>query len=208
MNLENKSSDKKNVIGTYDVLMVLPLGSEWKTLSIGLNRGEPNYTPYEERPDIVRKQWDALKDFLIYLSQDRYLYTVGCFWNVPLGVDQFASKQKSNFWLGACKIAGRGQLHEVLKRNPTEWFDYVVTNSMLSSETSRRLIEVPEDKHFFEHILDCCENVYCVVEENDDRDLFDLACRRHDLGVILNKFKDALGGHGLVFSPTDKHVKI
>ncbi len=202
------SSDNKNVIGTYDVLMVPPLESPWKTLSIGLNRGELNYTPYEGRPDIVRNHWDALKDFLIYLSQNRYLYTVGRFWNVPLGVDQFVSKQKKQFWLGACKVADRSQLHEVLTRNPIEWFYYVVTDSILSSETSRRLIEVPEDKYFFEHILDCCENVYCVVEEGDDRDLVDLACRRRDFGVILGKLKDALGEHGLVFSPTDKHVKI
>jgi len=185
-------------IEILDPLMSPKLPPVWKAASIILARGgEMGYAPYGRLSNGLRKQWDALESFLICLSKNRYLYVVGSFETVPQNVEKFLSEQRKHNWLGTCQLIQFSHLHDILVGNPIEWFDYVITETALSPEVACRLIEVPRKKHFFEHIIDCCsKSIYCIIEENNDRDFFDLMAKSNDLDKILQELKTVLEEFG------------
>ncbi|MBN2138280.1 MAG: hypothetical protein JW720_10765 [Sedimentisphaerales bacterium] len=203
--LDDRSSSEIKV-ETYDVRFVPLLRHPWKTICIGLDRGEPDYTAYDQRPGEIRGQWDALESFLMNLSRNRHLYVAGSFDAAPEGVENFVLRRRKKYWVGACKINQHAELHEVLISNPTEWFKYVVTDEPFLPEVATKFVDAPVKKHFFEHVVDLCEGVFCIIEENIDRDCFDMACRRDDFDTVLDEFALVLEKCGLKFCPESKHL--
>lgn len=195
------------IVTTYDTLMVPKLQHPWNTITIALPRGgEMGYTYYDQLPDLFKKLWDALEDFLIRLSRNRNLYVVGCFEKAPETVEKFIFKRRKRDWLGACEITQNAELHKVLRDNPIEWFDYIVTDTIVSSEVAGQFVNVPVKKHFFEHIIDSCTDARFIIEENNDRDCFFMAYRKEDLSLILDEISTVLLEHGFEFAPKKEHL--
>jgi hypothetical protein len=186
--------------------MVPVLEESWRAISISLSRGDPDYTPYSEQPESIRRQWDALEQFLLQLGDGRQVYVTGRFYGSPIGLETFVSKQTKSYWVGTCRICDRVQAHELLAANPTEWYDFVITEAAPSSALAVRFVEVPRKRHFFEHMLGCCEKIFCAIEENNDRDAIDLLCTKRDLKMILNTFGQVTNRCGLRFAPQKEHL--
>jgi hypothetical protein len=138
-----------NTIETYDFDNIPNLGKSWKIMSIGLGRGEPNFTPFEKRSDIIRKQWLAFEAFLDLITLGKNLYILGSF-NYHTDIEErIIVKKSKKEWTGSCLVKNKEEIHKVLCSNSTECFTYITCEAFLSEVSIKQLLQTLLIKKFF-----------------------------------------------------------
>jgi len=167
----------------------LNLPNPWQVFTIGLNRGEPDYRSINEKPEYIAMQWRLFTLYLNYLSSYGYLYAIGRFCTQCKCEVMYLQESNKEDSVGAIKLSTSEEIINLMIENPLEWYVFFVVESQLNLQVLKLLVETPYNKNIFENIIEHCENVFCMVQENNDRDFFDLALKQDNSVLLLDKFK-------------------
>lgn len=163
-----------------------------KAVSIELSRGGDQWLAYKKLSPDLKTEWDAFEYIVNRLSTEKYLYMYGRFSEVPVTVGKILAYREKHSWIGLCSLSSKSDLHAVYVANPLEGYYYLMANRELSVNEAVKIANIPGEREFDEFAYSCCENVYCCLEEGEDRDYFGVTCDESDLQEIVNCVRAAL----------------
>ena len=176
----------------------LPGVAEVGAFGLNLWRGGGALSPYERLSEDKRREWDASELLVERISERGLLYVIGNFTKTPTDAGVVVFRRRKRLWPGACQVASRIDLHQLLLDNPTEGYCYIFADEALPAETLKASVEYPQEgKTFLGHSFGLAPEIYCCIEEAWDRDHLKCVCYRNMLCELLSIVEGVLKAYDL-----------
>jgi len=164
-------------------------------VSVLLNRGGGQWTPYDKLTQTEQNQWDAYESVLCELSEGKIFLVSGFFEKVPSQLSVYAITNDCLGIIGMCEVSNRDELHSLLISNPNEHYGFLILKEQLPHKD---IISIAALHNRGSDLVDkdivtmCNNSAYCLIEENVDRDWFALATQRRYKSEIINTIQNVL----------------
>ncbi|AQT67595.1 hypothetical protein STSP2_00743 [Anaerohalosphaera lusitana] len=174
----------------------------WRTFTLILYRGGPQWIAYNELDFEHRKEWDAFESILLKLSEDKNLLVCGSFSADFRNKAYYFHADAKDCWTGACLAQTESDLHDLLIHHPDEYYSFVVVARDVDAETLTNVL----GPHLAKSVPICDlvvghDEIFCGVEECIDRNRAELVCHVDDYDSIVGLITTLLSEYQVAKKP-------